>query len=126
MTRIDEERQSKINALIACAPAVQEALPSDLWPEELHPHDIYDVLALVGQAIARKRSPIPASETRPLFAKLELLLNDEDELLANAAAGLLRAIADAGKRSGFDVSTLDRVLGPNAKAYLAGWVRLSR
>ncbi len=125
MTRIDDERQSKINALIAYSPELRKALPSDLWPEELHPHDIYDVLAVVGQAIARKRSPIPASETKPLFAKLELLLNDEDELLANAAAGLLRAIADAEKRSGFDVSTLDTVLGPNAKAYLADWSRPS-
>lgn len=124
MANIDQERIAKINELIACSPELGEKLPDDLIPEIIVTGDIHFAMATIGLTIARKRSPLPQTELKAVFAQLECLLVDDDDLIANASAGLLRIIEDATRRSNFDLSSLAPALGPRAKAYLDDWSRV--
>jgi len=82
----------------------------------------YGAFRAIGSAIASKRAPPSAAGMKALFAFADRLLTQGSGDVSNMiATGLLEQICTAAHESGFDFSTVDRHLGPEARRYLLAW-----
>jgi hypothetical protein len=83
---------------------------------------VTDAFRAIGAAIGSKRCPIPDADKRKLFGLAEQFLKQGSDEVANAVAtGMLEQLWTAARGSGFDLSTIDPFLGPEARGYLLAW-----
>lgn len=108
--------------LAALSPETQLAFDESMargWTRTEQPTQAFRA---IGAAIARKRAPVSETNKKKLFAFAEQLLNHgSDEVMNAFATCTLETIWTASRDSGFDFSTVDPYLGPEARRYLIAW-----
>ena len=113
--------------LAALSPETQSAFDETMARGWTRAEQTTQAFRAIGAALARRRAPVSEVNKKKLFAFAEELLNHgSDKVMNSVATCMLETIWTASRESGFDFSTVDPHLGPEARRYLTALDHFNR